>query len=111
MPTNSIAFRLLHDFCAVDISATVYGNAMKDRLYCEVPNSQRRRRSQTVMYRMASVLSRLLAPMLVFTADEAWEHLPHKSGSEADFPSIHLTDLPTPALSPPPIRSANGKSS
>ena len=32
------AFRLLHDFCSVQISA-VYGNAMKDRLYCEIPNS------------------------------------------------------------------------
>jgi len=40
------AFRLLHDFCAVQISA-IYGSAMKDRLYCEAPASPVRRRSQT----------------------------------------------------------------
>jgi isoleucyl-tRNA synthetase len=89
-------FRLLHDFCAVQISA-VYGNAMKDRLYCELPNAPLRRRCQTVMYRMASVLTHLLAPMLVFTADETWEYLPHKSGVEACVASIHLMDFPTPS--------------
>ena len=61
----------------MQISA-IYGNAMKDRLYCEAPNSPLRRRSQTVMHRMAVALTKLLAPMLVFTADEAWEHIEHK---------------------------------
>jgi len=90
------AFRLLHDFCAVQISA-VYGNAMKDRLYCEQPASPSRWRCQTVMYRMASALTRLLAPIIVFTADEAWEHIPHKSGEDAAVPSVHLMSLPQPA--------------
>ena len=45
------AFRLLHDFCAVQISA-LYGNAMKDRLYCEAPSAPLRRRTQTVMHRI-----------------------------------------------------------
>ncbi|MGD0388354.1 MAG: isoleucine--tRNA ligase [Tepidisphaeraceae bacterium] len=87
------AFRLLHDFCAVQISA-VYGNAMKDRLYCEKADSPPRRRCQTVMRRMADCLIRLLAPMLAFTADEAWEHLPHKSGEEAALAAVHLLLLP-----------------
>jgi isoleucyl-tRNA synthetase len=65
------AFRLLHDFCSVQISS-IYGNAMKDRLYCELPTSPLRRRSQTVLYRILLALTKLLAPMLVFTADEAW---------------------------------------
>jgi isoleucyl-tRNA synthetase len=82
-------FRLMHDFCAVQISA-VYGNAMKDRLYCEKADSPLRRRCQTVMRRMADCLIRLLSPMLVFTADEAWEHLPHKSGEEAALAAVHL---------------------
>jgi isoleucyl-tRNA synthetase len=86
------AFRLLHDFCAVQISA-VYGNAMKDRLYCELPHSPLRRRCQTVMHQMATALVKLLAPMVVFTADEAWEHL-RRSGAEADMPSVHLALLP-----------------
>jgi isoleucyl-tRNA synthetase len=87
------AFRLLHDFCAVQISA-VYGNAMKDRLYCELPTAGLRRRCQTVMYRMVSAITRLLAPILVFTADEAWEKIPHRSGADARVPSVHMTDLP-----------------
>ena len=89
-------FRLLHDFCAVQISA-IYGNAMKDRLYCEPVNSPLRRRAQTVMHRMVLALTKLLAPMLVFTADEAWEHIPHKPGEEAQMPSVHLAISPQPS--------------
>ena len=87
------AFRLLHDFCAVQVSA-VYGNAMKDRLYCDAATSPLRRRCQTVMHRMAVGLTKLLAPMVVFTADEAWGHVPHKSAADADLPSVHLALLP-----------------
>ncbi len=87
------AFRLLHDFCSVQISA-VYGNAMKDRLYCESINSPLRRRCQTVMHRIVTALTKLLAPMIVFTADEAWEFIPHKPGKEAQLQSVHLAWLP-----------------
>ena len=90
------AFRLLHDFCAVQLSA-VYGNAMKDRLYCEQPNSPIRRRCQTVMHQLVTALIKLLAPMIVFTADEAWEHVVHKPKGEENLPSVHLTALPKPA--------------
>ena len=89
------AFRLLHDFCAVEVSS-VYGNAMKDRLYCDSADSPRRRTSQTVMHRAAVALTKLLAPMLVFTADEAWEHLSHKPAGEEDLQSVHEASLPTP---------------
>ncbi|HEY1922530.1 MAG TPA: isoleucine--tRNA ligase [Tepidisphaeraceae bacterium] len=92
-------FRRLHDFCAVQVS-TIYSTAMKDRLYCELPNSPPRRRCQRVMYQMADALIRLLAPILVFTADEAWEHLPKKSGEGADASSVHLLRLPTFELKP-----------
>ncbi len=90
------AFRLLHEFCTVQISA-IYGNAMKDRLYCDAPDSPLRRRCQTVMYQMLIALTKLLAPMLVFTADEVWEHIPHKPAGEGDLPSIHLALLPESA--------------
>ena len=86
-------FRLLHDFCSVQISA-IYGNAMKDRLYCEAPNGTLRRRSQTVMHRIVVVLAKLLAPMIVFTADEVWESIPHKPGKDAALQSVHLAWLP-----------------
>ena len=86
-------FRLLHDFCAVQISA-IYGNALKDRLYCELPASPLRRRSQTVLHRMLLAVTKLLAPMLVFTADEAWEHISHKPADEVQLPSVHMALLP-----------------
>jgi isoleucyl-tRNA synthetase len=74
----------------------MYGNAMKDRLYCERPDAPLRRRCQTVMYNMVNVLTRLLAPMLVFTADEAWEHIQHKPAGEEGLASVHLASLPKP---------------
>lgn len=87
------AFRALHEFCAVQISS-IYGNAMKDRLYCDAPDSLLRRRSQYVMHQMLLALTKLLSPMIVFTADETWEHIPHKPADEADLPSVHLAKLP-----------------
>jgi isoleucyl-tRNA synthetase len=87
------AFRQMYDFCTVQISA-LYGNAMKDRLYCEVPASPLRRRCQTVMHRMALTLAKLLSPMLVFTADEAWEHIGGKPAEDAKLWSVHLARLP-----------------
>ena len=90
------AFRLLYDFCSVQISA-IYGNAMKDRLYCELPDSPLRRRAQTVLHRTLIALTKLLAPMIVFTADEAWEHIAHKPDNETDLPSVHLALLPQPS--------------
>ena len=68
---------------------------MKDRLYCETPNSPLRRRCQTVMHRMVIALTKLLAPMLVFTADEAWEYIAHKLDADRDLPSVHLAQLPS----------------
>jgi len=87
------AFRLMHEFCAVQLSS-IYGNAMKDRLYCESPNAPLRRRAQFVMHKIVLALTKLLSPMLVFTADETWEHIPHKTGADADLPSVHLAQLP-----------------
>jgi isoleucyl-tRNA synthetase len=90
------AFRLLHDFCAVQISA-IYGNAMKDRLYCELPDAPLRRRAQTVMHRIVIALTKLLAPMIPFTSDEAWQYIPHRLGDEATMDSVHLALFPQPA--------------
>ncbi|MGH7178952.1 MAG: isoleucine--tRNA ligase [Tepidisphaeraceae bacterium] len=88
------AFRMLHDFCSVQISS-IYGNAMKDRLYCEAPDSPLRRRCQTVMHRMLVALTKLLSPMLVYTADEVWEHIAHTTAGDADLFSVHLARLPS----------------
>jgi isoleucyl-tRNA synthetase len=88
------AFRLLHDFCSVQVS-TIYSTAMKDRLYCDAADSPRRRRSQYVMFKLVDVLTRMLAPMLVFTADEAWEYIPCQSADQKLL-SVHLARMPEP---------------
>jgi isoleucyl-tRNA synthetase len=87
------AFRLLHDFCSVQVSS-IYGNASKDRLYCDKPDSPLRRRCQTVMHRTAVVLTKLLAPMIVFTADEAWGSITQKPAGESELASVHLATFP-----------------
>ena len=80
----------------MQISA-IYAAAMKDRLYCEAPNSPLRRRSQTVMHRMVIALTKLLAPMLVFTADETWQFIQHKPEEDCDLGSVHMALLPKPS--------------
>lgn len=69
-------FNTLNQFCAVDLSA-LYIDITKDRLYCDTADSPRRRAIQTVMARVFDALVKLLAPILSFTADEAWEHAGH----------------------------------
>ncbi len=79
-------FNQINQFCTADLSA-VYVDVTKDRMYCDAKDSVRRRATQTTMYRVFSALCRLLAPILAYTADEAWEHagLPG-SVHEQDFP-------------------------
>src|SRR5690606_34532568 len=72
-------------------------NAMKDRLYCAAPDAPGRRRCQTVMYRMLTAIVKLLSPMAVFTADEAWEYIQHKPDADRDLPSVHLAKAPEPS--------------
>lgn len=64
----------LFDFCNDTLSA-VYLDAVKDRLYCDRPDSPRRRRTQAAMREVARILVRLLAPIMPHTADEAWRSL------------------------------------
>ena len=64
-------FTALHNFCAVDLSA-FYFDIRKDRLYCDPPEDAGRRATRTVMDRTFDCLARWLAPILCYTADEAW---------------------------------------
>lgn len=68
-------YQKVSQFVAVELSA-VYHDILKDRLYTDPADSPRRRSSQTALWRMVQGLCRLLAPILAFTADEAWEHIP-----------------------------------
>ncbi|HVX84992.1 MAG TPA: class I tRNA ligase family protein [Phycisphaerae bacterium] len=83
------AFKLIYEFCNVEISAT-YAKAIKDRLYCELPDSERRRASQTVCYRALLRLIELCAPVLVYTADEAWGAVRKLPGCGELEASVHL---------------------
>jgi len=83
------AARLMQEFCTVQASS-IYMAAAKDRLYCDLPGSPRRRASQTVLHEMLVALIKLLAPILPHTAEEAWAHIPHRDPSEPDTPHLAL---------------------
>jgi isoleucyl-tRNA synthetase len=85
-------FHALNNFCAVELSA-VYLDILKDRLYTEGARSPERRAAQTALESILSTLVRLMAPILSFTAEEIWAHLPGKS-RPAD--SVHLCAFPQP---------------
>jgi isoleucyl-tRNA synthetase len=74
----------IHNFCSVDLGG-FYLDVIKDRLYCDAVDSPRRASARATLYDLTDTLIRLIAPVLPFTAEEAWENLP---GSDAK--SIHL---------------------
>ena len=65
----------LINFCAVDLSA-LYLDIVKDRLYCSATTGPGRRAAQTTLWEILDAMVRLMAPILSFTADEIWAHLP-----------------------------------
>ncbi len=86
-------YRALYDFATVDLSA-FYFDILKDRLYTAPATSARRRAAQWTLYRIAGALARALAPILTFTADEVWEHLPgHIESSVHEATFISPDDL------------------
>ena len=82
-------FQTLNALVTVDLSA-FYVDVAKDRMYTYGARSQGRRSGQTTMYLLLDGLVRLMAPILPFTADEMWRHLP---GPRSE--SVHLEDFPT----------------
>lgn len=70
-----IFYHLVHNFCVVDMSQ-FYLNVIKDRLYTMPADSISRRSSQTAMYKIIDNLVRIIAPVLTFTSEEIWQHLP-----------------------------------
>ncbi len=94
------AHQAIFDFCNDTLSA-VYLAAVKDRLYCDRPDAERRRRCQTVLWDTAHALIRLVAPILVHTSDEAWLAL-HGAAPDADL-CVHDQPLPeAPAVDADP---------
>jgi isoleucyl-tRNA synthetase len=84
------AYQALNEFINTDLSA-LYLDVVKDRLYTLAPDSLTRRSAQTALWRIAEALTRLIAPILSFTADEVWQYLPTLEGRE---PSVHLALFP-----------------
>ncbi len=82
------AYQAVYNFMTVTLSAR-YFDIIKDRLYIYAPNSIERRSAQTALYEITDKLCRLLAPILAFTADEAFENLPHQK-----LASVHLAEFP-----------------
>jgi len=85
-------FHDLANFCTVDLSK-LYIDITKDRSYVEAPTSKTRRAVQTAMYTVLSMITRILAPLLTFTADEIWRAMPHVASEDAR--SVLLNDIPT----------------
>ena len=80
-------YHSLNQFCAVDLSS-LYVDITKDRMYCDAVDSPRRRATQVAMWEIFTALTKLLAPILSFTAEEAWGYLGESAGS------IHLQKFP-----------------
>jgi isoleucyl-tRNA synthetase len=87
------AYHALNEYVNTDLSA-LYLDVLKDRLYTFAPNHPGRRSAQTALWRIAETLTRLIAPILSFTADEVWALLPPSSNRE---PSVHLALFPAMA--------------
>ncbi|WP_133129766.1 isoleucine--tRNA ligase [Legionella yabuuchiae] len=70
-----VIYQKIHNFCAVDMGS-FYLDIIKDRQYTTPENSVARRSCQTAMYHIIQALTRWLAPILSFTAEEIWQYIP-----------------------------------
>jgi len=85
----------VHNFFAIDLSA-LYLDMVKDRLYCDGKSSISRRSAQTAMYLIGKSLLTVIAPVLVFTSEEAWGYFPK---IESDPESVHFLEFVQPGKS------------
>ena len=83
-------YHRLHHFCIVDMS-NLYLDMLKDRLYTFRADSLERRAAQWVLSEILMSMTRLMAPVLSFTAEEIWQHMENTPAA-----SVFLTDMPTP---------------
>jgi len=82
---------VINNFCTVFLSG-FYLDALKDTLYCDPSASTTRRSAQTALWEICSALTRLIAPILSFTSEEAWQELRKKDAACAS--SVFLADFP-----------------
>ena len=84
-------YHSIRDFCIVDMS-NFYLDVLKDRLYCDKTDGTSRRAAQSAMYIILNSLTRMLAPILAFTADEIWQSMPHLESDNTE--NVLLNDMP-----------------
>ena len=85
-----MVYHSVQNFCAVEMSA-LYFDILKDRLYTFATRSRGRQSAQTALFEILKALTTLMAPILPFTTEEVWKHVPTESGK---VPSIHLETFP-----------------
>ncbi|MBQ3482885.1 MAG: isoleucine--tRNA ligase [Clostridia bacterium] len=92
---NTYEFHVIYhglcNFCTVELSK-LYIDITKDRVYAEAADSKARRSAQTAMYYIVHAMTRLMAPLLAFTAEEIWQAMPHKASDVKE--SVFLNDMP-----------------
>jgi len=79
-----LIYQKVHNFCVVDLGA-FYLDVLKDRLYTTKADALPRRSAQTALYHLATAMVRWLAPILSFTAEEAYAHLPGGAAQASVF--------------------------
>jgi isoleucyl-tRNA synthetase len=87
------AYKAIYDFCNEELSM-YYLDMAKGRLYTFAAVAPERRAVQTALFEIISVLVRLIAPILVFTSEEIWQCMPHRS-AEKGIPSVHFAQWPS----------------
>lgn len=75
-----LVYQKAHNFCSVDLGG-FYLDIIKDRQYTTQQDSLARRSAQTAMYHIVEAMVRWFAPILSFTADEIWQHMPGQRGA------------------------------
>ena len=86
-----IVYHAINKFCTIELSK-LYIDITKDRLYVEKADSAARRSGQSALYGVLQVITRLLAPVISFTAEEIWKAMPHASYDKCE--SVFLNDMP-----------------
>ncbi|EIJ43875.1 isoleucyl-tRNA synthetase [Beggiatoa alba B18LD] len=79
-----VIYQSVHHFCSIDMGG-IYLDIIKDRQYTMQTDSIGRRSAQTALYHIVEALTRWLAPILSFTADEIWRHIPGQHGASVQL--------------------------
>ena len=84
-----VIYHTLHNFCVVDLSS-FYLDIIKDRVYTSPENSDTRQDAQTVMFMILDSLVKIMAPILPFTAEEIYTHMPL---GDTKKESVHMEEM------------------